>query len=73
MLTNGGEGFSNCIVTERGYMFGYQTMITDMRSLQIMSELGGPLYSMAPSVHGNDIIKSGTNLNHRDFIKPLSR
>ena len=37
------EGFSNCIVTERGYMFGYQTMITDMRSLQIMSELGRPV------------------------------
>ena len=68
------ESFSNCIVTERGYMFGYQTMITDMRSLQIMSELGRPvIFDGSHSVHGNDIIKSGTNLKHRDFIKPLSR
>ncbi len=68
------EGFNKNIVTERGYMFGYQTMITDMRALQIMSELGRPvIYDGSHSVHGNDTITSGTNLNHRDFIKPLVR
>ncbi len=68
------EGFNNNMVTERGYMFGYQTMITDMRALQIMSELGRPvIFDGSHSVHGNDIIKSGTKLQHRDFITPLSR
>jgi len=68
------EGFENTMMTDRGYMFGYQTMIVDMRGLQIMSTIGKPvIFDASHTVHGNDTILSGTNLKHRDFIRPLAR
>ena len=68
------QGFKQIAVTERGYMFGYQTLISDMRALQVMSGLGAPvLFDGSHSVHGNDIFLSGASIKHRDFIRPLVR
>jgi len=68
------EGFEDTIATERGYSFGYNTLISDMRALQIMSTYNRPvIYDVSHSVHGNDTILFGTEFSHRDFIRPLAR
>jgi len=68
------DGFENTMATDRGYMFGYQTMIVDMRGLQIMSTFGKPvIFDASHTVHGNETILSGTDFSHRDFIRPLGR
>ena len=62
------------MVTERGYVFGHSTLISDMRSLQIMSNFNKPvIFDASHSVHGNDTIISGGKLKHRDFIQLLRR
>ena len=68
------EGFDKFMITERGNMFGYQMLISDMRSLQIMSQFGFPVvFDGSHSVHGNEIIKTNADLENRDFIQPLVR
>ena len=37
------SGNKNILVTERGASFGYNTLVSDMRALPIMSELGYPV------------------------------
>jgi 2-dehydro-3-deoxyphosphooctonate aldolase (KDO 8-P synthase) len=34
---------ANVLVTERGSSFGYNTLVSDMRSLPIMAEIGAPV------------------------------
>ena len=68
------EGYKNIIQTDRGYMFGYNTLVSDMRALQIMSNVGKPvIYDVSHSVHGNETILTGSSFKHRDFIAPLAR
>ena len=68
------EGYDNVMITERGTMFGYQTLVSDMRSLQIISQFGYPvIFDGSHSVHGNNSIVENTQLKHRDFILPLVR
>ena len=68
------EGFDKFMITERGNMFGYQMLISDMRSLQIISQFGFPVvFDGSHSVHGNEIIKTNADLENRDFIQPLVR
>jgi 2-dehydro-3-deoxyphosphooctonate aldolase (KDO 8-P synthase) len=38
-----GSGNRNVLVTERGASFGYNTLVVDMRSLPIMTEIGCPV------------------------------
>lgn len=38
-----GSGNSNVLLTERGASFGYNTLVTDMRSLTIMAQTGAPV------------------------------
>lgn len=38
-----GEGNPNILLTERGASFGYNTLVTDMRSFPIMAETGYPV------------------------------
>ena len=37
------SGNNTILVTERGASFGYNTLVSDMRSLPIMSKLGYPV------------------------------
>jgi 2-dehydro-3-deoxyphosphooctonate aldolase (KDO 8-P synthase) len=38
-----GAGNANVLVTERGVSFGYNTLVSDMRSLPIMASFGAPV------------------------------
>ena len=38
-----GSGNANVMLTERGASFGYNTLVTDMRSLPIMAQTGAPV------------------------------
>jgi 2-dehydro-3-deoxyphosphooctonate aldolase (KDO 8-P synthase) len=67
------EGNSDILVTERGASFGYNNLVSDMRSLAAMRELGYPVVFDAthsvqlPGGHGSS---SG---GQRQFIIPLAR
>ena len=67
------SGNHNILVTERGASFGYNTLISDMRSLPIMSKLGYPvIFDATHSVQqpGGLGEKSG---GQREFVEYLSR
>ena len=38
-----GSGNPNVLVTERGASFGYNTLVSDMRALPIMADIGAPV------------------------------
>ena len=67
------SGNNKIILTERGASFGYNTLISDMRSLPIMAKYGYPIVFDAthsvqqPGGYGN---KSG---GQREFIEYLSK
>jgi len=67
------SGNKNILVTERGASFGYNTLVSDMRSLPIMAKNGYPVVFDAthsvqqPGGMGN---KSG---GQREFVKYLAR
>ena len=66
-------GNDNILVTERGASFGYNTLVSDMRALPIMSKLGYPvIFDATHSVQqpGGMGDKSG---GQREFIEYLSR
>jgi 2-dehydro-3-deoxyphosphooctonate aldolase (KDO 8-P synthase) len=68
-----GSGNLNVLLTERGASFGYNTLVSDMRSLPIMEETGAPVVFDAthsvqqPGGQGNS---SG---GERRFVPVLSR
>jgi len=66
-------GNDNIIITERGTSFGYNNLVSDMRSLEIMREYGFPvIYDATHSVQlpGKIGIASG---GERRFVPGLSR
>jgi len=66
-------GNSDIILTERGFSFGYNNLVVDMRSLAIMREFGHPVvFDATHSVQlpGGAGTCSGGNA---EFIAPLSR
>ncbi len=66
-------GNRNLLVTERGYMFGYQNLVADIRSLVILRETGAPVVfdathsAQLPGGQGN---ASG---GQREFVPHLAR
>ena len=67
------SGNHNILITERGASFGYNTLISDMRSIPIMAENGFPIvFDATHSVQqpGGRGDKSG---GQREFIEYLSR
>jgi len=66
-------GNDNIMVCERGVSFGYNNLVSDMRSLKIMRETGCPVvYDATHSVQlpgGNDGVSGG----QREFIPALAR
>ena len=66
-------GNSNILITERGASFGYNTLVSDMRSIPIMAQTGYPIvFDATHSVHqpGGMGDKSG---GERKFVSHLSR
>ena len=67
------SGNNNILITERGASFGYNTLVSDMRSLPIMSKLGYPIvFDATHSVQqpGGMGDKSG---GQREFVPHLAR
>ena len=67
------SGNNNILVTERGASFGYNTLVSDMRSIPIMAKNGYPvIFDATHSVQqpGGMGEKSG---GQREFIEHLSR
>lgn len=66
-------GNNQIMVCERGVTFGYNNLVSDMRSLQIMRETGCPVvYDATHSVQlpgGNN----GTSGGQREFVPTLAR
>ncbi|MBE9504580.1 MAG: 3-deoxy-8-phosphooctulonate synthase [Proteobacteria bacterium] len=67
------SGNENIIFTERGTTFGYNNLVTDMRSLPLMRSYGFPVVfdaTHAVQLPGGGGTKSG---GEREFIAPLAR
>ena len=67
------SGNNNILVTERGASFGYNTLVSDMRSLPLMAKNGFPvIFDATHSVQqpGGQGDKSG---GQREFVEHLSR
>jgi len=68
-----GTGNRNVLVTERGASFGYNTLVSDMRALPILSETGAPvIFDATHSVQqpGGQGTSSG---GERRFVRVLAR
>ena len=68
-----GAGNHDILLTERGSSFGYNTLVSDMRSLPIMAETGYPVvFDATHSVQqpGGQGVTSG---GQREFIPTLAR
>ena len=66
-------GNKNIYLCERGYMFGYNNLVSDMRSLVIMKENGCPIvYDASHSVQRPGA-KIGASSGDSKFIIPLAR
>jgi 2-dehydro-3-deoxyphosphooctonate aldolase (KDO 8-P synthase) len=68
-----GSGNANVLLTERGASFGYNTLVSDMRSLPIMAETGCPvIFDATHSVQqpGGEGTSSGGD---RRFVPVLAR
>ena len=68
-----GSGNLNVLTTERGASFGYNTLVSDMRALPIMAEIGAPvIFDATHSVQqpGGQGTASG---GEREFVPVLAR
>ena len=68
------EGNSNIILTERGTSFGYQSLVVDMRSFQIMRKFGYPvIFDVTHSVRVYGIPSKDPKGGTPEFIPTLGR
>ncbi|TIO05309.1 3-deoxy-8-phosphooctulonate synthase [Mesorhizobium sp.] len=68
-----GSGNANVLVTERGASFGYNTLVSDMRALPIMAEIGAPvIFDATHSVQQPGGQGSSTGGDRR-FVETLAR
>ena len=66
-------GNSNLIVCERGASFGYNTLVSDMRSLPIMAETGFPVVFDATHSVQQPGGQGSTSGGQREFVPVLAR
>ena len=68
------EGNSNIILTERGVSFGYQNLVVDMRSFQVMRTYGYPvIFDVTHSVRVYGIPSKDPKGGTPEFIPTLGR
>jgi 2-dehydro-3-deoxyphosphooctonate aldolase (KDO 8-P synthase) len=68
-----GAGNANVLVTERGASFGYNTLVSDMRALPVLAQVGAPvIFDATHSVQqpGGQGTSSG---GQREFVPVLAR
>jgi 2-dehydro-3-deoxyphosphooctonate aldolase (KDO 8-P synthase) len=68
-----GSGNPNVLVTERGASFGYNTLVSDMRALPIMAELGAPVIFDATHSVQQPGGQGGSTGGERRFVETLAR
>lgn len=69
-----GEGNHRIILTERGACFGYHNLVVDMRSLQVMRNLGYPVViDPTHSIRVYGISSSDPKGGNPDFVPALAR
>ncbi len=68
-----GSGNANVLVTERGASFGYNTLVSDMRALPIMAEIGAPVIFDATHSVQQPGGQGGSTGGERRFVETLSR
>ena len=67
------SGNNNILVTERGASFGYNTLVSDMRSLPIMAKNGFPVIFDATHSVQQPGGQGETSGGQREFVEHLSR
>jgi 2-dehydro-3-deoxyphosphooctonate aldolase (KDO 8-P synthase) len=67
------SGNENVVLCERGACFGYNQLVTDMRSLRIMSNFGYPVVFDATHSVQEPGGLGGSSGGNRSFIEPLAR
>ncbi len=68
-----GVGNPNVLVTERGASFGYNTLVSDMRSLPIMAQFGAPIVFDATHSVQTPGGQGTTSGGQREFVPTLAR
>ena len=68
-----GSGNPNVLVTERGASFGYNTLVSDMRALPIMAEIGAPVIFDATHSVQQPGGQGSTSGGERRFVETLAR
>jgi 2-dehydro-3-deoxyphosphooctonate aldolase (KDO 8-P synthase) len=66
-------GNKRILVTERGVSFGYNTLVTDMRSLPILAKTGYPVVMDATHAVQQPGGRGTTIGGQREFVAPLAR
>jgi 2-dehydro-3-deoxyphosphooctonate aldolase (KDO 8-P synthase) len=68
-----GSGNPNVLVTERGASFGYNTLVSDMRALPIMADIGAPVIFDATHSVQQPGGQGGSSGGERRFVETLAR
>ncbi len=68
-----GSGNANVLVTERGASFGYNTLVSDMRALPVMAEIGAPVIFDATHSVQQPGGQGGSTGGDRRFVETLAR
>lgn len=68
-----GAGNARVLTTERGVSFGYNTLVSDMRALPIMAEIGAPVIFDATHSVQQPGGRGGTSGGERRFVETLAR
>ncbi|TIV21756.1 MAG: 3-deoxy-8-phosphooctulonate synthase [Mesorhizobium sp.] len=67
-----GSGNANVLTTERGVSFGYNTLVSDMRALPIMAEIGAPVIFDATHSVQQPGGQGGSSGGERRFVATLA-
>ncbi len=67
------SGNDNVLLCERGASFGYNTLVSDMRSLPIMAETGAPVIFDATHSVQQPGGQGGSTGGQREFVESLAR
>jgi 2-dehydro-3-deoxyphosphooctonate aldolase (KDO 8-P synthase) len=68
-----GAGNPNILLTERGVSFGYNTLVSDMRALPIMADIGAPVIFDATHSVQQPGGQGTTSGGERRFVETLAR
>ncbi|TPI08101.1 3-deoxy-8-phosphooctulonate synthase [Mesorhizobium sp. B4-1-3] len=68
-----GSGNPNVLATERGVSFGYNTLVSDMRALPVMAEIGTPVIFDATHSVQQPGGQGGSSGGERRFVATLAR